>query len=59
MKMIVRSNIVGVDSDEGLYALNGIKEYEADVKNAKELIDMFTKEYPDFCAYSYEIIDAK
>ena len=57
MKLIARQTIVGITSDEGLYALDGIKLFEADLDTPDELIDRFEEGNSAFCAVSYEIIN--
>jgi len=59
MKMIVRSNIIGINNDEGLKALDGIIEFEADVYSEEELIDLFSEKYPKFRADSFEFVEEK
>jgi hypothetical protein len=56
MRLIARSNIIGINSDEGLKALDGYMEYSADVDDENLLIDMFERDNPNFRANNYEIV---
>jgi len=56
MKLIARQNIIGVQTDEGLKALDGYMEFSANVKTADELIEKFESDNPTFNADTYEII---
>lgn len=57
MRLIARQRINGIYSDEGLFALDGIKFFEADVKTVDELIDAFERAYPRFINCYYTILE--
>jgi len=57
LKLIARQRIIGVTSDVGLYALDGIKYFVAKVNSINELLELFEKENPQFTDYTVEFIN--
>ena len=58
MRAIARTNIKGIKDDIGLYALNGIIFFEANVTSIDDWIELFTLTYPNFKLDSIEIVDS-